>query len=811
MDYNGITNTESTFPDPLASYEKKVSKAYGLKYAKAIFSEWGSLDSETSLYPRRFREFETSRDYANGTQDTTKYMDILSSLNPNNGDGSLLNIDWSPVPIIPKFVKIVVNKILSAAPYPQVEAIDPLSRNEKDIEKNKLLVRIENKQMIMEAKNSGLDVDIDPATLPDTSEEAEIFLETNVKTDAEVAAQIATQMTLSWNDYDERTHRRCVEDLVTCGMAVVKRSNDPNYGISTEYVDPARFIHSFTEDPNLSDVVYAGHIKRMSIAELKRIAGNQFTEEEYEAIAMSVRNKYANNPNRFADSRYDSGMDTYHYGYDEYAIEVLDFEFLSVDSMIFEKKESRYGNIGFYFKGREYKPQTNSVYDREPVYMYNSTLYGGTYIIGCDKIFNYGAKKNVPKNVHDLTKTRLSYSAIAVNMRRMIPKSLVSGIRTFADQIQISHLKIQQSVAKAKPDGLIIDIEGLENVQLGMGGELQPLQIQDIYEQTGVFYYRSRNPEGGFQNPPVREIGNAIRNIEQLINHYNHYLNMIRDTTGINEVMDGTTPKGDALVGVRQQAIAAGNNAIYDITNASLVLYRRVCEDIVKCLQILPPKSIIYQAYERAIGKTNMEVISSFRKLPMYNFGVRVVKDMDDTDRAYLEQNIQIALAQKEIDLEDAIAIRQLHDIDQAERLLVIRRKQRIKMQQEQQMQNIQAQSQANAQASQVASQSKMQEKQMEMQLEMQKIQFEAQVKAQILELEYRLKSELEAVKGSYDIQAANATVNASSGLEQMKEDRKDDRIEKQAVQQSKLISQRKGERPELAEETDIVDIILNK
>ena len=811
MDYNGITNTESTFPDTLASYEKKVSKAYGLKYAKAIFSEWGSLDSETSLYRRRFREFETSRDYANGTQDTTKYMDILSSLNPNNGDGSLLNIDWSPVPIIPKFVKIVVNKILSAAPYPQVEAIDPLSRNEKDIEKNKLLVRIENKQMIMEAKNSGLDVDIDPATLPDTSEEAEIFLETNVKTDAEVAAQIATQMTLSWNDYDERTHRRCVEDLVTCGMAVVKRSNDPNYGISTEYVDPARFIHSFTEDPNLSDVVYAGHIKRMSIAELKRIAGNQFTEEEYEAIAMSVRNKYANNPNRFADSRYDSGMDTYHYGYDEYAIEVLDFEFLSVDSMIFEKKESRYGNIGFYFKGREYKPQTNSVYDREPVYMYNSTLYGGTYIIGCDKIFNYGAKKNVPKNVHDLTKTRLSYSAIAVNMRRMIPKSLVSGIRTFADQIQISHLKIQQSVAKAKPDGLIIDIEGLENVQLGMGGELQPLQIQDIYEQTGVFYYRSRNPEGGFQNPPVREIGNAIRNIEQLINHYNHYLNMIRDTTGINEVMDGTTPKGDALVGVRQQAIAAGNNAIYDITNASLVLYRRVCEDIVKCLQILPPKSIIYQAYERAIGKTNMEVISSFRKLPMYNFGVRVVKDMDDTDRAYLEQNIQIALAQKEIDLEDAIAIRQLHDIDQAERLLVIRRKQRIKMQQEQQMQNIQAQSQANAQASQVASQSKMQEKQMEMQLEMQKIQFEAQVKAQILELEYRLKSELEAVKGSYDIQAANATVNASSGLEQMKEDRKDDRIEKQAVQQSKLISQRKGERPELAEETDIVDIILNK
>jgi hypothetical protein len=801
MDYNGIaTNAESTFPDPLASHEKKSSDSYGVKYAKAIFSEWGSLDSESSLYRRRFREFETSRDYANGTQDTSKYKELLSSLNPNNGDGSLLNIDWSPVPIIPKFLKIVVNKILSSSPYPQVEATDPLSKNEKDLEKNKVRVRIENKDFIAQAKALGIEVDTDPDKLPQTEEELEIFLETNIKTDAEIAAQIATQMTLSWNDYDEKVHRRCVEDLVTCGMSVVKRNNDPNYGIVTEYVDPARFIHSFTEDPNLSDIVYAGHIKRMSIAELKRVAGNKFTEEEYEKMAKTVRNKYSNNPNRFNDSRYDSGLDTYHYGYDEYTIEVLDFEFMSVDSMIFEKKQSRYGNIGFYYKGEIYKPQANSVYDREPVYMYNATVYGGKFIIGCDKIFDYGPKKNVPKNVHDLTKTRLSYSPIAVNMRRMIPKSLVSGITTFADQIQISHLKIQQAVAKAKPDGLVIDIEGLENVQLGMGGELQPLEIQDIYEQTGVFYYRSRNPEGGFQNPPVREINNAIRNIEQLIGHYNHYLNMIRDTTGINEVMDGSSPKGEQLVGVRQQAIAAGNNAIYDITNASLVLYRKVCEDIIKCLQILPPKSIIYQAYERAIGKANMDVITSFRELPMYNFGVRVIKEMNDNDRAYLEQNIQIALGQKEIDLEDAIAIRQLKDIDQAERLLVIRRKQRIKKQQEQQMQNIQAQSEANQQAAQSASQAKMQEQQVLSQLEMQKLQFEAQLKAQMLELEYKLKSDLETVKGQYDIYSAQASLDSSKSVEQMKEDRKDDRVKKQAVEQSKLISQRQGQRGELEE-----------
>ena len=207
-----------------------------------------------------------------------------------------------------------------------------------------------------------------------------------------------------------------------------------------------------------------------------------------------------------------------------------------------------------------------------------------------------------------------------------MPKSMVSSCTGFADMLQLTHLNIQQAIAKAKPDGLIIDIEGLENVQLGKGGDLQPLDLHDIYEQTGVFYYRSKNPEGWFQNPPVREIGNSIRNINELIGLYNHYLRMIRDATGVNEMMDASTPKGDTLVGVQQNAISAGNNAIYDITNASMILYKKVCEDIVKCLQIIPEESVLHEIYSNAIGKENMAVLSSFNDLPMYNFGVQVVK-----------------------------------------------------------------------------------------------------------------------------------------------------------------------------------------
>jgi hypothetical protein len=387
---------------------------------------------------------------------------------------------------------------------------------------------------------------------------------------------------------------------------------------------------------------------------------------------------------------------------------------------------------------------------------------------------------------------------------------MVGSVIGFADQLQITHLKIQQAIAKAKPDGLIIDVEGLENVQLGQGGDLQPLQIQDIYEQTGIFYYRSKNPEGGFQNPPIRSIENQIRNINELVNLYNHYLRMIRDATGINEVVDGSTPKGDALVGVRQQAIEASNNAVYDITHGTLVLYKKVCEDVIRCLQIMPTDSVIYKVYENAIGKSNMQVLSSFADLPMYNFGVHVVTEMSDVDRAYLEANIKASLAQREIDLEDVIAIRKLKDVDQAERLLLVRRKKRIKRNQDIAAQNSQMQAQANQQTAMVTSQAKIQELQAEAQLVAQKIQLETQSKSQLLQQEYMLKMELAKVEAEMRGMIDQGDKVFRQQLEQTKEQAKDERIQKQAVEQSKLISQRKGERGEIKPESEeLMEAIL--
>jgi len=533
----------------------------------------------------------------------------------------------------------------------------------------------------------------------------------------------------------------------------------------------------------------------MTVSELKRLAGNELSDDDLKKI-LKVASKRSDKYSPHNDYRsYNSKND-----YSQYMVQVLDFEFISVDCMHFQEKQNRHGNVGFYYEGFQFKERQGSVYERIPHKMEMQMLYGGTYVLGTNHIVNYGKSANVPKNVHDLSRCKLSYSPVATNLMDNMPKSMVDSCVGFADMLQITHLKLQQAIAKAKPDGLIIDIEGLENVQLGKGGELQPLELHDIYEQTGVFYYRSKNPEGGFQNPPVRELGNSIRNINELIGLYNHYLRLIRDTTGINEAMDASSPKGDALVGVRQQAISAGNNAIYDITNSAMMLFKKVCEDIVKCIQIIPEDSVLMKVYQNAIGETNMKVLSSFSDLPMYNFGVQVHKEMEDEEKQYLEQNIQIALAQKEIDLEDAISIRGLKDVNQAERLLIVRRKKRMKQQQDIAMQNSQMQSQQAQQAAMSASQARQQEMQMESQLKAQEMQMKNQLEAQLEGVKHEFRKEIEIIRAQATLGFKTDDQEFKEKIEVLKEDRKDERVDKQASKQSKLISQRKGERGELEE-----------
>jgi hypothetical protein len=785
----GSVLNSGTFPNPFATPEEKQLDSYGLMFARGIESQWELTEAQNTFFRNRIAEFEEARDYAYGRQNTQIYKTILSALDNNDNDGSLLSLDWRPVPILPKFRNIVINKVLSRNIRPNLEAVDPVSLTEKDDMKAELRALVRAKEMLVEAEKMGLEVPVDTSTIPETTEETEIYIETSVKTSAEIAAQLAVQLTYEWNDFNETTLRRCVEDLVDCGMCVIKRENDPNYGIIQKYVNPSHFVHAYTEDKNFSDINYAGHVERITVEEANRIAKGHGRELDKEQL-LSIGSYYNQRNNNDFRRRIDNDI------YDQmshFVVDIVFFEFITTEKVWFEEKQDKYGNKKVYKKGTTYKQPTNSVFERKPHCMEVEVVYKGAKIVGTDTLLYYEKCSNMPRSLYDIKRTKMSYVPMAVNFREMQPTSLITKVRGFADMLQITHLKMQQAIAKAKADGLSIDIEGLENVDLGTGGSLDPLDLHDIYEKTSVFYYRSKTIDGQRTGNPIMPIPQPIRQIQDLSNAYNFYLNLIRDATGINDVMDGSSPKGEQLVGVREQAMEMGNNAIYDVTHTTHLLFKKVTEDCVKCLQILPSDSVLFKIYENAIGKTNMKVLNSFKKIPMINIGVNVIMDMDDIQKSYLEQNIQVSLAAKELDIEDAIAIRNLEDIDQAEQLLIIRRKKRIKQNQEIAAQNSQMQSQMNVQTAQAKSQGDMQLEQMRSELEMQKEQMKHELLMQQLEFEWQKKLELARIESDGKITQKEYDHINRSELENKREEAKDVRVKKQAALQSKMIEQRKG------------------
>lgn len=809
----GSSLSQGFFPNPLASAKEMQDKRYGLQYSQAIEQQWELTKTSNTIYQRRILEFETNRDYAAGRQDTSIYKQILTALDNNDNDSTLLNLDWTPVPIIPKFVDIVIDKTLDRKPRPNLKAIDPISLTEKDNQKAKILAAMAEKDLIRMAQEAGLQTDIDVSKLPDSTDELEIFKNSTIKTDGEVAAQIGAAITLQWNDFDETVLRQLVRDLVECGMAVPMRYNDPLYGIIEKRVKPERFIHSYTEDSMFGDIHYGGHIEQVTLGELKRLAGDEFTDEEYHKIAKL----YANTTNSYENrgfNRFSATDLTDINRNDEYIVDILHFQFKATERQYFEEKETKHGTKGFYNKGTDYKQPKNSIYERKPHFLDIEVTYSGVKVIGLPMIFGYQKDSNMPRNMYDVTRTNLRYFPVAVNIRDMMPTSMVKKIRSYADIIQITHLKWQQALAKVKNDGLMIDIEGLENVDLGRGGSMSPLDLHDVYEKTSIYYYRSKTIDGKQTGAPLAPIPQRFDVFNALALSHNQALNAIRDITGINEPMDGTSPKGEQLVGVREQAIQAGNNAIYHITICMKVMYKRIVEDIVKCLQVLPKEAVIYKMYENAIGKTNMKILEGFKKLPMVNFGVDVVLEMDENERTYLENNIQVSIAQKELDVEDAIAIRNIQDIDQAEQLLIIRRKKRMKAQQDMQIQNINAQAQANAQSAQAAIEGEMQKEQALHQLKMAEKELEHKLEMERIALEYEMKKEIAMIEANQKFNEKQSQEENLKQREDKREKAKDERIEKQAALQSQMIDQRKGTAPRIEKPMDgtnsLIDQLIN-
>jgi hypothetical protein len=697
--------TVGGYPSPLASPEEKNSKEYILQYLKQMYADYTTKNK--SLYNYQKGQMKINRLYAKGNQSSKKYKDLLDA----EGDQSFLNLDWTPISIIPKFLDVLVGGMINQEFKPICTAIDAHSTTKRASTKAQMQTDMKMAPVNEKLKMMGIDM-TQGREVQDTIEDIDLYMDLKYKQAAEVAFELALTHIYNINDFD-MVQEMLIEDLASIGIAATKSEIQRNGKVVPKYVDPSRLVLSHSNHPDFRDCVHYGEVMSMSIRELKRVSGGQFTDDDLEKIAALVKSS----PRNLTIENED-----------EFTVDVLDAEFEATDTYKFEKKKNRYGGYSFHKKDFAYEAPKNTRLPREQKNLEVKNFYVGKFIIGTDFIFDFGRKKNIERPKGMLSEAISSYQIYAPNMRNMKFKSIIERMIPFADQIQLTHLKLQQLIAKARPKGLAIEIGGLENVTKGDGGAVwDPLELQAVYDQTGNFYYRSTGDDGNPNGrPPIIELENGIgKDLSSLIGIYNYNLERIRDVTGINEARDGTMPAGDALVGIQKLSIQSSNNATRNINNGYTSILRRTSRSVIRKVQDVIKYLGDYDIYDEALGTSAIQSFKEIDGLREIDLAINIEALPDDEAKAMLEGNIQQSLAQKELRIEDAMMIRGIKNIKLAGRMLISRRKKYQEDLSKQAQANAQANAQQQAQSTQVAAQMDAQKMQMQSQSDMQKLQAE--------------------------------------------------------------------------------------
>ena len=774
------------FPSQVASDQEKMSPAYGLQVGRAIQNEWFDGNQGSVRFRSNQDSFHSLRLYARGEQPIQKYKDELSI----NGDLSYLNLDWKPVPILSKFVDIVVNGIADRSFDIKAYSQDPYGVEKRTKYMDSIIRDMQTKELNDYAAEAfGINLyENDPAALPESKEELELHMQLSYKQGIEIAEEVAINTLLDGNKYD-LIKRRVYHDLTTIGIGAVKNTFSESEGVLVDYVDPANLVYSYTESPYFEDIYYVGEVKTIPISELKKQYPS-LTQEDLDKIKGSGSQNLTGSWNRseINDNYYDSNT-----------VQILYFNYKTYMNEVYKIKETATGAEKVILRDDQFNPPA----DAEGFAKASRSLevlYEGAIVLGTSILLEWGIAENMMRPKSDYNKVKMNYSIVAPRMYKGRIESIVSRCTGFADMVQLTHLKMQQVLSKMMPDGVYMDADGLAEIDLGNGTNYNPQEALNMFFQTGSVIGRSFTQEGDM-NPgkvPIQPLqtGAGGQKLQTLIQTYNYYLQMIRDVTGLNEARDGSSPDARALVGVQKLAAANSNTATRHILDAGLFLTADVAEGLSLRISDILEYSPSRDAFIQKIGGFNVATLDELTELHLYDFGIMLELSPDDEEKGMLENNIQTALSAGLIDLEDAIDIREVKNLKLANQLLKLRRKKKLERDQQMQQENIQAQAQANAQAQQVAAQAEVQKDQALFQTKAQLEQMKAQLEQQKMQSEVEAKKELMALEFQYNMQLKGLEAEAQKSKEQQKEDRKDERTKLQATQQSELIDQRKNDSP---------------
>tara|TARA_B110000977_G_scaffold27615_1_gene34966 strand:+ start:1258 stop:3663 length:2406 start_codon:yes stop_codon:yes gene_type:complete len=776
---NIYTNSNSSFPSQVVSDAEKQSLDYGTQVGQAIEYEWfGQGRTNGNRYLTNWNQFHQLRLYARGEQSIQKYKDELSI----NGDLSYLNLDWKPVPILSKFVDIVVNGISAKAYDIKAYAQDPSSIKKRtdyasmlyeDMIAKEYLDGLQQTLGINLYQTSNLDV------VPESKDELELHMQLTYKQSVEIAEEEAISTVMAQNKFN-LTRRRLNMDLTVLGIAATKTGFNEAEGITVDYVDPAYLVYSYTEDPNFDDIYYVGEVKAITIPELKKEFPG-ITDQELQKIQQMPGNK-----------SYTTGWGDY----DENTVQVLYFEYKTYSNQVFKIKQTEQGLMKALEKPDTFNPPENDNFER--VSRSIEVLYDGAKVLGTNTMLKWELAENMSRPTADTTKVEMNYGIVAPRMYKGRIESIVSKCIGFADMIQLTHLKLQQVLSRMVPDGVYLDMDGLAEVDLGNGTNYNPAEALNMYFQTGSIVGRSLTQDGDMNagKVPIQELNSSSgqAKIGALIQTYQYYLQMIRDVTGLNEARDGSAMDKNSLVGLQKMAANASNVATRHIKQSSLYLTLKIAENIALKIADALEYPLTRSSLQNSISTYNIKTLDEVVTLNLHDFGIFLELEPDDEEVAQLEANIQVALQQGGIDLEDAIDLRNIKNLKLANQMLKVKRKAKAKQDQANQQANIKAQGDSQAETAEKTAMAEVQKQEAIMGANVQFEQSKNQMEIQRMEIAAQLKAQEMQTKFQFDMQLKQLDVQNMQEKETRIEDRKDQRSKIEATQQSQLISQRQND-----------------
>lgn len=772
-------------PDPTVSLDEKKMDKYGLKWAKYICKTWGT--KESTYFRDRYDKLENNRAHASGQQSVAKYKQLINDAN----ETSWMTIDYENLSVIPKYVKLIVDYIMGLPEKAKAEAVDPLSATEREDYKNELIFRKENKDFIKEVETAlGIKMTEDDF-IPDTMEEVKVYMATKYKQSIVIAMNQAINLVFQLNDYPDEVKRQIIEDVVVDGYAGTKVWTDPQYGIMVRRVDPMYAVYPPSKMRDMRDIEYAGEIYQMTIYELKRLMGKKYSDDDWKKIAKQYAGRNTTSNTNESSYQYSAYTGNSVMEYEKTRVDILDFAFKTPCKTSYKETKTKYG------KERLKPTDPSKIQENDKAYEYDyEMVFTGMHVMGSDIIFNYKPLDNTTHKQGNLQKAELPYKFYMPSHFRMNNRSYVDFMIVPQDQMILAHLKIQQMVSQAKPTGLSINLSGLDVVSMGDGGELSPIEIKDIYDQTGVYYYRSTDEDGNFiGESPIRPLPNPIQNLPELINAYNFYLEQIRNITGITPNMEGFIGNRQATATV-ESSINSAASAISDVSHAYKRITQRTAEHICSAFQDIVEygkDSNIYKFYKEALGHADMMVIDSLDDLPLRAFGITIEVDTEMKEQIELEQSIQTALAARTIELQDAMAVRKYARVDilLASELLEIKIKQNKQQQQQMELQKIQAQSQEIQRQTQMAAQMKQMEMAMELEAYKQKAAIDMMKEQQLKMIEAGVESKMSLQEFYQDLQLKSMEAQGKAQETANQNQMAFAKIQFQAEKQKELIDKR--------------------